>query len=200
MPFRRCGCVRPSGDGISKMRRSGNGLLRKALRFSALRLLHSTSSPASPRRDLLEERRAESAAPSALRRRYLPAISVGSSCLRAAMPFRRCGCVKRRRNFKNAPTRQRSAAEGAALSALALRGAGVCGGLRSRALQVQRQQPGERVLLAEIGGPAIGGSDRGIELAMGIIGPGRPLSCTDWSRCVSCGRRRLGADREMRRG
>jgi hypothetical protein len=37
------------------------------------------------------------------------------------------------------------------------------------------EQPCERRLLADFGGPAIGDGDRRIELAMGVVEPGRPL-------------------------
>jgi hypothetical protein len=46
---------------------------------------------------------------------------------------------------------------------------------RSGALAVELEQPGQRVLLVDVGGPAIGGGDRGIELAMRVVEPGRPL-------------------------
>jgi hypothetical protein len=46
--------------------------------------------------------------------------------------------------------------------------------LSACAFEVERQQPRERFLFGEIGGPAIGGGHRRVEVAMRIVEPGRP--------------------------
>jgi hypothetical protein len=59
------------------------------------------------------------------------------------------------------------------------------------ALAVELEQPRQCLLFADIGGPAIGGGDRSVELAMGVVEPGRPFVVEiGWSRCVSGGSRR----------
>ena len=47
--------------------------------------------------------------------------------------------------------------------------------LRRRAFEVERQEPRQRFLFGHIGRPAIGGGDRGVEIAMRVVEPGRPL-------------------------
>jgi hypothetical protein len=44
-----------------------------------------------------------------------------------------------------------------------------------RAFAVERQEPRQRLFFGEAGGPAIGGGDRGVEVAMRIVEPGRML-------------------------
>jgi hypothetical protein len=45
------------------------------------------------------------------------------------------------------------------------------------AVEVEGEEAGERVFLGDVGGPAIGGGDHGVEVAMRVVEPGRAQGC-----------------------